>query len=329
LVTLVLVVVLVYGPGLLGRIYVNSALLAWNRKVLPSCSCFDPDEWPLSSWSIILPELKAAVRWGNTPSAHRMLGYYEMSLGHTEEAFQAWKRANLPTDVLMMWGDLAKEHGRWDAAVTWYERAAALSPNDSVPWYEAARVHEQQQAWEQALVAYQEAAKRDMWGALSIRSGDVYSRMAMIYYSRLDPPRFDEALAASEAAIQRDDFFAPWSEGHAHYLRGRILWQENQPEAALEEFQKAVRAYDDHVEAHYWLGMAYYVLRRDTTRAETEMRIALALRPDNKWPYIYLGKVYSETNRIEDAIESYRRALAIDPHDTAVQERLAELMEKE
>jgi tetratricopeptide (TPR) repeat protein len=296
-------------------------MLAINLTLPPSLLQLDPRL--LSQADKLLH--KAVTYSPDNYSARRAIGYLLLSNGQEREAITTWQEMNLSGDELVAWGKIAESAGQWESAVVWHQRATVLASQSSIPWHHMAQIYEEQEAWELSLAAYQEAIVRNEWGTLSIRSGDAYARMALIYYSRLQPPSFDEALAVSEAAIQQGSFSTSWSESQVHYLRGRVLWQNGNREEAYKEFQTAVRLNGEDAEAHYWLGTAHYTVANDLSQAEMEMRTALALRPNNKWPYIFLGRIYSEIGRRQEAVELYQQALVIDPNDTAVQERLAEL----
>ncbi|MEM7118297.1 MAG: tetratricopeptide repeat protein [Chloroflexota bacterium] len=257
--------------------------------------------------------------------ASRMMGYLLSSVGQEEAAVTTWQSIELPLDELIAWGQRAETNGSWQEAIIWYQRAALLSPKSSVPWYHMAQLYEQQTAWELALDAYHEAIARDEWADLPVLAGDAYARVALIYFSRLQPPDFERTLVTTDAAIQQDAFQAAWSAGHVHYLRGRVLWQNGRLDEAYEAFETAVSAYADDPNAHYWLGIAHYNVGRNTAEAIIELNASLALQPNNKWPYISLGQIYNETGDVQQAQEAYRQALAIDPTDVTIQERLSQL----
>lgn len=322
LVILVLLIAIFHGQSVVSYAWSNAGLLVLSQKLATSSS----EAAPQAAYQAeALLRRAIAFAFGNR-SAWRGLGYVLVLQKQEDEAITAWRKARLSTDALLDWGKMAEKQSRWDAALKWYMRAASLSPQSSMPWYHLAQIYEQQETWSQALAAYENAIIRDNWGTLPARAGDAYARMALIYYSRLVPPRFREALVASEEAIRLGAFYSPWSESYVHYLRGRVLWQDNRREEAREEFYKAVRAHESHVEAHYWLGVAHYAVAQDANQAEVELKAALELRPNNKWPYMSLAQIYSETGRREEAIKAYQQALAIDPSDIEAQKRLQKLM---
>lgn len=257
--------------------------------------------------------------------AQRMLGHLFVLTGQEVAAIEVWQEAGLAYEELVAWGKTAEIREQQQVAIAWYQRAALLSPQSSVPWYHMAQLYEQQEAWELALAAYQDAIERDQWADLPVLVGDAYARMALIYFSRLQPPDFERTLATAEAAIQQDAFQADWSIGHVHYLRGRVLWQTNRQEEAYEAFKTAVFAHDIDPNAHYWLGSAHYIVGHKVEDAIVALETSLALQPNNKWPYISLGQIYSEIGDPQQAQLAYEQALVIDPTDNIIQDRLAEL----
>lgn len=312
------------GRFLLSYTWSNRGTIAINHNLPlypsspPSQAVFQANKW-LQQAVFFAPE---------NYFAGRMMGYLLSSVAPKEESIAIWQEIGLPFNELVAWGKTTEIHAQWDTAIIWYQRAASLSPQSSVPWYHMAQIYERQQAWELALDAYDKAIIRNEWGDLPVLAGDAYARIALIYFSRLQPPQFNNALAASEAAIEQDEFHAPWSASHVHYLRGRVLWQNGRLEEAYKEFETAVFFYHNHPAAYYWLGVAHYMVGHKTPEAIIALNSSLTLQPNNKWPYLFLGQIYRETNDPQQAQQAYQQALAIAPNDVTIQNRLAELKPK-
>lgn len=124
-----------------------------------------------------------------------------------------------------------------------------------------------------------------------------------------------------------------------HVLFGRAYLLANFPEPAVTEFQRAIKLNPKYPRAHGLLGYAYLehlgeqaypqareefekelklqpdqyyfqtllgiatVALRDFPAAEIALKKALALRPDDAPPYLYLGETYTETNRLNEAVD--------------------------
>jgi len=128
-----------------------------------------------------------------------------------------------------------------------------------------------------------------------------------------------------------------------HVLFGRAYLVSNFPEPAIAEFQRAVRMNPKYPRVHGLLGYAfldhlgeqaypqareefekelklnpdqYYfqtllgiatVALRDFPAAEVALKKAVALRPDDAPPYLYLGETYTETNRLKEAVDNLEK----------------------
>jgi tetratricopeptide (TPR) repeat protein len=119
--------------------------------------------------------------------------------------------------------------------------------------------------------------------------------------------RFQEALAAYEAALALDPNF-----GYAHFGRGEALRVLNRPEEALLAFERAIQL-SPHDAAPY--RRAGYVL--NTLKRWTEALAALeqAIRLDPAYASSYAGKgdALKGLGRSEEALTAYDQALALDP----------------
>ena len=78
---------------------------------------------------------------------------------------------------------------------------------------------------------------------------------------------------------------------------------------ALENFLKAVKNDPDFAEAHNALGLIYLVSYRDLEKAEFHLNKAAELKKDYSDAYNNLGLVYVEKGRYDQAIEMFTRTL--------------------
>jgi Tfp pilus assembly protein PilF len=81
---------------------------------------------------------------------------------------------------------------------------------------------------------------------------------------------------------------------------------------SISAFQQATRLKPDFVRAHYYMGIVYSQLRRpdDAIRAYKK---AVRLDPDFAEAHAKLGFVYNNTGRPEDAVEACKRAIRLKP----------------
>jgi tetratricopeptide (TPR) repeat protein len=132
-----------------------------------------------------------------------------------------------------------------------------------------------------------------------------------------------------------------------HMYLGRAYRNGGYIDRAVEELKKAAAKNPDEPQVHYFLGLAYlgrdgdsgfaeaapefreelhrnpndyrsryllgYILlkQHDLPNAETELAQAVALDPQNPDPLIYLGQVYAETNRPQEAEKALRSAIVL------------------
>ena len=108
-----------------------------------------------------------------------------------------------------------------------------------------------------------------------------------------------EGCAPSKEAIQR-------SQGH--YQEGVAILASDRQKAFVS-FQKSVQLHPENKEARYALGHVY-ALQGKLPLAEQEFREAIKVDESYSEAHTYLGQVLASQNRWDDAIKSYRLALA-------------------
>ncbi|MFQ5799750.1 MAG: protein kinase, partial [Bacteroidota bacterium] len=101
------------------------------------------------------------------------------------------------------------------------------------------------------------------------------------------------------------------AESHAY----KYLWWEADNSAAtkaIEASQKAVQLDPDLPEAHFTLGLAYYIQGRHE-EAKDEYQVALSHKPDFYDAYRWLGHMHDILGELEKAADCYRKAAEIKP----------------
>ncbi|MBW1981585.1 MAG: tetratricopeptide repeat protein [Deltaproteobacteria bacterium] len=86
-------------------------------------------------------------------------------------------------------------------------------------------------------------------------------------------------------------------------LRGR------DPNLALERFLKALKDDPENPYVHYNIAIAYWA-KRDTAKAKLHFEEAIRLKPGYSEAYNNLGVIYLEQGQIQQAIESFKKALS-------------------
>ena len=99
----------------------------------------------------------------------------------------------------------------------------------------------------------------------------------------------------------------------ARGLMGHLYTQMRQHEKAISECQKAIALDPNDADAYAWLGMALNFADRPG-EAIPQLKKAIRLNPiPPSWYYRTLGMSFRMTQRFEDAVEAYGKALRYSP----------------
>lgn len=114
----------------------------------------------------------------------------------------------------------------------------------------------------------------------------------------------EPAVAEFRKAIQLDPKY-PRAHGLLGYSILEFRGEEAYPQARVE-FENELKLRPDDYNALLLLGTSGVALR-DFPAAETTLLHARRLRPDQAFPYLYLGEVFSETKRLPQAAEALEK----------------------
>ena len=147
-------------------------------------------------------------------------------------------------------------------------------------------------------------------------------------------PRFQQAimgLARSYLAQGKADSARPWLELALHenphnflayHGLGLVAVRQRKLPEALRYFQKAVEEKANYAPSQQQLGMVLVEMQR-YAEALRPLQLASELGPENPILANYLGTALSNTGHEKEAIESYRKALAMKADFTAARLNLA------
>ena len=110
---------------------------------------------------------------------------------------------------------------------------------------------------------------------------------------------------------QRAAELRPDDPGYAFNLAG-VLHQCEQPEAALEQIEKAIELGWDEVEAQNGRCAILYSLGRKEDARDTLLRIVI-LDPHNSYAHMNLGATLADLGELDAAFEAYDTAIRLDP----------------
>lgn len=107
-----------------------------------------------------------------------------------------------------------------------------------------------------------------------------------------------------------------------YYIQGINDFENQDYELALDKLTAAHLKLSDHAGVNYALSDVY-LETGDYTNAAYYGQIAAELEPENKWYHLHLARVYDESGRNEQAVNSLKKILEHHPNDIDVLYRLA------
>jgi tetratricopeptide (TPR) repeat protein len=78
-------------------------------------------------------------------------------------------------------------------------------------------------------------------------------------------------------------------------------------------YQEILRIDPNNANAHYWLGNMLYTIVPRNDDSEKSLRKAIALNPKDASAYNLLGLIFFRTNRLEEALFSFKKAYDLEP----------------
>ena len=120
--------------------------------------------------------------------------------------------------------------------------------------------------------------------------------------------KYDDAIATLERAGKLDP-----NEGEVFFMLGHVL-QDSDSTATAE----AIQAYERAIELNpklldAWINIGQLYARRGNKIAERYLRTATEIDRNNPLPFRILADYYSSRGELAKAVETYDRAIALDP----------------
>lgn len=129
----------------------------------------------------------------------------------------------------------------------------------------------------------------------------------------------------AEMAVRRLLDSGKDSEG-ARSVLGLVLYQEGRPADSLAEFTRAARFKTPTTDELIIVALDYVMLR-DLAKADKWMTVVVQAQPSSAAGWRYLGGIKYSENRFSEAIESYEKCLALQPHDVLVEDGIGRSLE--
>ncbi len=156
------------------------------------------------------------------------------------------------------------------------------------------------------------------------------ARVAMNAVAGDSPAMFGNVIALLEAAVARDPGFARayaqlayWHALTYFHHYDRTPARAAQARAAVEQ---ADRARPGSAEAHLARAAYLYYFDCDYARAHDETAAALALSPNDAYALFFLGLIDRRQGRWDQALDSFRRAAALDPFNADTTYKIVETL---
>ncbi len=134
---------------------------------------------------------------------------------------------------------------------------------------------------------------------------------------------FDQAVEAYNKAIELRPFYAD-----AHVGLGDARAAKGEIDAAIAAYQKALAYNAINPKVHMSLGKIYYAEKGLYYEAVQSYKRAIDLDPNSVEARMGLGEVYEDKGLYKEAVEEYRRVIELDAKNTGALYNLALVYEK-
>ncbi|MFT4680662.1 MAG: tetratricopeptide (TPR) repeat protein [Granulosicoccus sp.] len=140
-------------------------------------------------------------------------------------------------------------------------------------------------------------------GAIAPNDPEVPLRLAEFY---LYIQNYTEAVNATNEALALDN-----RNDRAYFLKGFCYKEVGDTMKAVEQFQRAVENNADYVDAYVELAILYDI--KGDPVAEQYYQNALKVEPDSKEALYGLGLHYQDTDRLNEAMQTYTKLVQFHP----------------
>lgn len=195
-------------------------------------------------------------------------------------------------------GNAQASRGKYEEAVTSYDRAIGLDLYNPDLWYNKGLALNNLARYEDALYCYQRATNikpfdADLW----LSRGAALSGLG----------RYEEALESYDRAIEFDS-----EKADAWNNRGTVLAKLGRYGEALESYDRAVQIEPEDADAWNNKGTILAKLDRHEAALDCYERV-IELEPEDADAWNNRGSALHQLGRYEEALECYNRATNLDP----------------
>ena len=194
-------------------------------------------------------------------------------------------------------GNVFKEKGMVDEAIKAFNKALSIKPDYAEALNNKGIALQDQGKLDEAIKIYEDA--------LSIKSdyAEVYYNMGISLKYRGD---FEEALKVFGTALSiKPNFF------QCHNNMGTILKDQNDLCGAIKAYKKAISIRPDYIDAHFNLANALKF--QGVNDAVAAYARVISINPNHAEAYNNMGVALKGQEKQTEAIDAFKKALAINP----------------
>lgn len=219
------------------------------------------------------------------------------------EALARYPRSRQRLDWSRRLGSFLRAQNRWDESEAILQELLAEYPQDWQAHIELGWVYYQRgDGAAAALAAFRDAI------AIDPALGNGYFASGQVMAQEKE---YDQAEDWFIQAIERNPEMNGW-----WLTRGNVARSSGNLQLALEVYQQIIERFPDWAPGYYEMAWAYHLSNApgEAIRA-IEQALALEATP-SEWYYIRAAEIYARADWLEEALQAYRTAQAINP-DTA------------
>ena len=272
----------------------------------------------------------------NRSESYLLLALLQLRANQSDQAEASFKKAIAvdpkSLNAVLALGGFYQSHNRLPEAEQQFKQAIQIDPSNGVPRAALVRLL-MQQGKRDEIVAFLQETKRElpnnhqgytMLGDYYFVTGDMDRAMAEYASLHHDHPKDAQVKKnyiqililknqLDEAAKLNNEIL----KGRANDVDGLIFKGElqrlkNDPSGAVESLQSALHNEPDNAVAHYQLGLAY-AQERDLSRAESEWRESVRIRPDLADAQRALATLQIGRGDYENALQTAQQMINAQP----------------
>jgi tetratricopeptide (TPR) repeat protein len=269
-----------------------------------------------------------------------LAGIIETRLGRPADATRSFQRAValLPTYVpaRLKLAEALFDTGNLQASATVYEALAkeGITPAAPAVQYGLGRIAAAQGDAAGAATHFEEACRRfPEFGAAHYALALAYRRLGRVDEAQREIglqqrytnawPGVEDPVAARIAPLRED--------ARAHMERGIAAWKAGRLDEAIKEHEEAVRLQPTLAQAHANLIILYGHAKNggaaSASAAEEHYRAVVALNSNLDEAHYNYGVLLMDLQRRDEAIDAFKQALLVNPHNASAHANLGLLLE--